>query len=577
MTKPALSLTIAHINDTHSYFEPISLPLSIEIDGEHLTPYVSAGGFSRIKTKVEEMREEAILRERNFLFLHAGDCFQGTLFFSLFKGSANAHMLNELGIEAMTVGNHELDVGNDLFAAFAEQANFPILAGNWDLSNEIESKDLRLSTNPRVHSYNPDRAIASPIIKDIEGEKLAIFGLSLDRMADISNPDPDTPFVDSSHVAKNTVSYLNSLGINKIILLSHLGYEADKELAAEVDGISLIIGGHSHVLQGDYSAIGLEKLDDYGVKINNTYIVQSGFYGQAVGHCDIDFSDNGEVISFNGKNQLLLGRRLFIDADREEESQTKLYHKVCDLIDGHPLISVCRKDLNIQKILRENYLPQVQALDEDKLAVLDQKLRHVRIPDEKGPSDVAPLVAKSFYLATRRRGFPVQFGLHNAGGVRCSLQPGDITAADIAGKLLPFAIPIGVYFISGSSLRSTLEGAINNALSNGVEGTGTGSFPYCYGLEFEYVAQNAFNDRIRELKIWIDNAWVNIDDEKIYCGTSTAYTMKGKEGYDAIMKVVTPSQMTSVTMADAFIESMKLDKGFLKNTFLRPKHVPVLK
>ncbi|NMV26763.1 bifunctional metallophosphatase/5'-nucleotidase, partial [Vibrio parahaemolyticus] len=99
---------------THSYFEPTSLQLKLKINNElTLEPYLSDGGFSRIATRVEQLRDDAQRQGRGMLFLHAGDCFQGTLYFSLFKGKANADLLNALKIDAMALGNHELDMGNE--------------------------------------------------------------------------------------------------------------------------------------------------------------------------------------------------------------------------------------------------------------------------------------------------------------------------------------------------------------------------------------------------------------------------------------------------------------------------------
>ena len=134
-------IKLAHINDTHSYFEPTSLQLKLNIDNERtLEPYVSAGGFSRIATRVEQLRDDAHRQGQGMLFLHAGDCFQGTLYFSLFKGKANADLLNALNIDAMALGNHELDMGNEPVALFCQRTQFPLLAGNWDLSNELLNK-----------------------------------------------------------------------------------------------------------------------------------------------------------------------------------------------------------------------------------------------------------------------------------------------------------------------------------------------------------------------------------------------------------------------------------------------------
>lgn len=549
-----VSLTLAHINDTHSYFEPTSLPLHIKNGERELTPFVSAGGFARIATRVHQLRDDATRMKRGFLFLHAGDCFQGTLYFSLFKGVANADMLNALNIDAMALGNHELDMGNEPVACFAQRIEFPLLAGNWDLSNECQEKAVKLSENTKVHSYNVEGQKANWIIKQIDGEPVAVFGLSLDKMDDIANPDADTPFVNALETAKNTVMALHSQGINKIILLSHLGYEADLELAESVSGISLIVGGHSHVLQGDFSDIGMAKSDPYGVKVNQTYVVQAGYHALSVGHCEIDFAANGEVIRFNGRNELLLGRRLFIDASMNEAATDQPHQQACDYLNQHPNVVVCKKDPQVQSILVDKYIPEVRKLQKQVIANASQPLRHVRIPDEQGPSQVAPLVAESFCYQMNILGHNVDFAIHNAGGVRTSLNAGKITVADIAGKLLPFAVPIGVYKVKGQVIAAALEGAINNATNNGVEGTGSGSYPYTHNLRFRYLKASPKGQRITNLEIYSSElGWQKVIADKVYTGASSAYTMKGKEGYEALLQLSGESYISNESMADCFI------------------------
>lgn len=553
-------LTLAHINDTHSYFEPTSLQLDLTIHGQRIHPYVSAGGFARIATRVGQLRDDAARMKRGFLFLHAGDCFQGTLYFSLFKGKANADMLNALNIDAMTLGNHELDMGNEPVAHFVERIRFPFLAGNWDLSNESPSKAATIGSHPRVHSYQPHTATADWITKDIDGEKVAIFGLSLDKMVDISNPDSDTPFVDATETAKRTVAAINGQGINKIILLSHLGYDADLALAEVVNGISLIVGGHSHRLQGDFSDIGLEKDDEYGVRINDTYVVQAGYHALSIGHCMIDFDASGRVAAFHGQNELLLGRRLFLDASMSETGDDETHHAACDYLNNHPNVVVCKKDKTVQGILLDKYIPRVRKLQQQIIATADDMLRHVRIPDDKGPSQLASLVAESFHFAMNQRGMNVQFAIHNAGGVRNSLNAGDVSVADIAGKLLPFAVPIGVYEVLGRDVAAALEGAINNATNNGVEGTGSGSYPYTFNLSYEYDANAEAGKRICNLKLYSPNVgWQAIEFDKLYRGTSSAYTMKGKEGYEALLNMKGDGLVTCVSMADCFIELLSAE------------------
>lgn len=555
--KPA-KIKLAHINDTHSYFEPTSLQLSIDVDHQHIQPYVSAGGFARIATRKNQLAQIAKDHGQGFIFLHAGDCFQGTLYFSLFKGEANSTMLNALNIDAMALGNHELDMGNEPVAQFAQQIKFPLLAGNWDLSREDPEKKLRLSENPSVVSYDPEQQAAQWIVKEAQGEPIAIFSLALDKMADISNPDPDTPFTHALTTAVNTVAQIHKAGINKIILLSHMGYEADLDLADKVEGISIIVGGHSHRLQGDFSGLGLKNDDQYGLDVNGTRVVQAGYHALSMGHCDIEFDADGHIVKFEGKNELLLGRRLFIDASMTEARDDNDYAKARHYIDSHPNVYVCKKDKQVQQILLERYTNQVRTLQRHFIATAKQPLRHVRVPDEQGPSMLAPLVAESFAYCMNQMGHHVAFAIHNAGGVRTSISAGDISVADIAGKLLPFAVPIGVYQLSGKDIAAALEGAINNALNNGVEGTGDGSYPYTYNLNFDYLAEAPMGKRIRNLMIYDDNTgWQPIDNNKVYVGSSSAYTMKGKEGYEAICNMVGEGVVTTQSMADCFIKLLR--------------------
>lgn len=551
-------LRIAHINDTHSHFEPTALQLELQVSGKTLTPFVSVGGFARIATRAGQLKQAALQAQREFLFLHAGDCFQGTLFFSLFKGRANADLLNALQIDAMALGNHELDMGNDPVAQFLPKINFPLLAGNWDVSNENQHKPLKVSQSENLYSYNIKTQSADWIVKYANEQPVAIFGLSIDQMNDISNPDPDTHFINAIEVAQNTVAKIHAQGIKNIILLSHLGYEQDIELAQQISGIGLVIGGHSHRLQGDFSDLGLGKdVDDYGVNIDGTYVVQAGFHAQTLGHCDIVFDPNGKVVEFNGKNEWLFGRRLCLDASLNQAHTDESHQIASQYIHNHPQVVVCKKDQQVNLLLNEHYIPKVREKQTHVIGHFSKPMRHVRIPDEQGPSELAPMVAESFYWKMQSLGHPVDFAIHNAGGVRASLPAGPVTTGDIAGKLVPFLVPIGVYQIQGRYIAHILEGAINNALNNGVIGTGSGSYPYAYNLKFDYEANAPKGQRVQNLK-WRNphGQWRSISSEDLYWGTSSAYTMKGKEGYDAILNMQ-QHQVTNASMADCMLSYLQ--------------------
>jgi 5'-nucleotidase len=449
----------------------------------------------------------------------------------------------------MALGNHELDMGNEPVGKFLREIDFPLLAGNWNVSGELR-KQYPLKCHPNLMDFDHLTHTAKWIEKKVDEEQVAIFGLSLDKMADIANPDCDTTFEPCIATAKATVDAIQKKGINKIILLSHMGYEADLALAEKVSGIGLIIGGHSHVLQGDFSSLGVKSQENYGVRIKGTYVVQAGNHSMTLGHCRIDFAANGQVKGFEGRNELLVGRRVFMDVHGEHSASD--IEQIKQQIHAHDHVVVVRKDPEVKAILAEKYQPQVRALQNQTIAHVDSELRHVRLPDELGPSQLAPLVAHSFLYTMQSLGHKVDFAMHNAGGVRNSLGVGAVSVADVAGKLLPFAVPIGLYRIKGIDIPKILEGALDNAYSNGVQGTGSGSYPYTSQLEFQYDATLPKGERVFNVMV----AGEALDENRVYTGTSSAYTMKGKEGYDAIKNMLDSGIVTTWSMADCFIKML---------------------
>ncbi len=108
--------------------------------------------------------------------------------------------------------------------------------------------------------------------------------------------------------------------------------------------------------------------------------------------------------------------------------------------------------------------------------------------------------------------------------------------------------------MQGKAVRLALEGAINNALNNGVEGTGSGSYPYTHNLNFEYLAEAPKGQRVKNLEVFDGSRWCEMEDESWYCGASSAYTMKGKEGYEALLNMKDEGFVSNLSMADCFIE-----------------------
>src|SRR5581483_4627032 len=134
----------------------------------------------------------------------------------------------------MTIGNHEFDKGPEPLAEFLKRAQFPVLSANI----------VADASSPIAGLYKPW------IIKEIGGQRIGIFGLTTEETPAIASPGPTLTFTNYIEAARRSVAELKAQGVNKIIALTHIGITFDRELARQVDGIQVIIGGHSHTPMG---------------------------------------------------------------------------------------------------------------------------------------------------------------------------------------------------------------------------------------------------------------------------------------------------------------------------------------
>ncbi|WP_205597671.1 bifunctional UDP-sugar hydrolase/5'-nucleotidase [Paraferrimonas sp. SM1919] len=542
-------LSLAHINDTHSHFDPSEIRFTLKDNDHSYQLQTTTGGYNRIEQYKNQLAHQANEDNTPFLFLHGGDCFQGTLYFSYFKGKANSHLLNILQPDAMVIGNHDIDGGNQEFAKFAADVNFPILAGNMDLSGE-QPKEYPLKGLANLYDYDHQQQRAKYIIKDFYDTKLAIVGLTIEHMPQIATPDPDTEFHNAAQVAQATIKHLHQQGIKHIIVLSHLGIVDDRILAQQVDGISLIVGGHSHTQQGDLRPLGFNTHLPYAEKVNDAVIVHAGKYAEVLGHGQFQFDKSGKVTKVAGNNYFLVAPPYKIKRANKWCAATP--DKIHQLHAMENIIEISTVG-EIEKQLELHYRPVIEDMSRNAIDFFPVSLCHQRLPSKSKPqgSTLAPIVAQGFYYACQINGFKIDAAIHNAGGVRNSIPAGSVTEADIAGKILPFAIPLVRLKISGQHLTQALESAIDHAYNNGVQGTGTGSFPYCYNLKYHYRGNAPMGQRL-SIQIWRNDDWQPLQPQQDYFIVCSSYTASGKEGYQALLnnqgKLTLP-----INMAESFI------------------------
>lgn len=254
-------LVILHTNDTHSCIMPLNKNLND-------TALADRGGYIRRVSLVREKRE----KDPDLLLLDSGDFSQGSPYYTLFKGDVEVGLMNLMGYDAATIGNHEFDYGLENMARIFRMANFPIVCANYDFSG-TELQDI---VKPWV------------IIKR-KGLRIGIFGVApeLDGLVSLQNCDP-VKYVDPVKTALEVATMLKKeKKCDLVICLSHLGWDIfgvdDVEMIQGSRCIDVVLGGHSHTdfLQLQYR----DDLDGKAVPVD-----QNGKSAIRVGKLTLDFT-----------------------------------------------------------------------------------------------------------------------------------------------------------------------------------------------------------------------------------------------------------------------------------------------
>ena len=246
-----LQIRILHVNDFHGFAEPYKPIGSDEM----------LGGIANLAARVEELRKEKLS-----LLLSAGDMIQGNNWTNLFQGESVMELINEMRFDAMVVGNHEFDFGQDVLRRRISEAKFPVLGAN------VEGLD---SLKPYV-------------IKELKGIKMGIIGVVTEDVPATTHPKnvEGLHFFSPFDIIAKCVKELKDK-THMIVVLSHIGHPVDRMIAEKIKGVDVVVGGHSHA-----------KVTK-PVKVGDTIIVQAWEHGKALGVLDLTLKD-GKITSFDG-------------------------------------------------------------------------------------------------------------------------------------------------------------------------------------------------------------------------------------------------------------------------------------
>jgi len=218
-------LVILHTNDTHSCVMPLNPNLAD-------TMLAGRGGFVRRVAMIKEQRQQ----HPDLLLFDSGDFSQGSSYYTMFKGDVEIGLMNQMGYDAATIGNHEFDFGLDNMAEKFKKANFPILCANYDFTGTV----MEGITKPWI------------IIKR-NGVKIGVFAVcpKLEGLVSAKNC-PGVKYLDPAQVALETATMLKQeKKCDMVICISHLGWnsgrgEDDQYMIRGSRNIDLVLGGHTH-------------------------------------------------------------------------------------------------------------------------------------------------------------------------------------------------------------------------------------------------------------------------------------------------------------------------------------------
>lgn len=443
------TVVILHTNDFHGAVEP-------EAGGAGGAG--ESGGLVNLVSLIDQVREGD---PEHTLLLDAGDTLQGTYVSNSTQGEVVVAAMNAAGYDAWALGNHEFDWGQELLQERIAQASFPALAANV----------LDTATD------KPWDAVEPYIIVPVGRTRVAVLGLAY----------PDTPTISKpQHVAglifrgaEETVHrYLPELEseADLIVVLSHLGYAGDRALASMVDGIDLIVGGHSHTF--------LELPDE----VDGTIIAQAGAHGEVLGRLELTVDlETGTVMDHTAHSVLLP-----VAGDVATVNQ-----------DAQALVDAALEE----------------AADAANLPIGESARTLQR--RRSGEFALGNLVVDAMLASEMDDGRPAEIAMHNNGGIRADLPKGPISYGQLYA-VLPFENQLMTMDLTGAQVLRTLEHSVAERAGNMLVA----------GMAFSFSMSEPVGQRILEATVGGEP----LDPERIYRVVTIDYLASGGDGQQTFLE-----------------------------------------
>ncbi len=427
------SARILHINDFHGFADGYKRYGSDEIQG----------GLAELAARADELRAE-----KPTLFLAAGDMVQGNNWANLFQGKSSIEAMNAMNFDAMVVGNHEFDFGQAILKERIGEANFPVLGANV----------IGLST---LKPY---------VMKDLDGLTITVIGVVTGDTPVTTHPKNVTglQFMPPEDTISKYVRELRGKS-DIVVVLSHLGFSADTDLAKKVDGIDVIVGGHSHTKVEKPALVG------------KTFIVQAFEHGKVLGVLDLTV-ENGRIIQARGR----------LESIKPIGKENKAVAAI-----------VTRYQWQVDAVMNETVGEALADLDGANVRLQETNLGNL-------VTDVMRNVSGA------------DAAIINGGTIRTSIKQGSIRVSNVYA-VVPFDNYIVAIKLTGQQIRDTLEHGVSAIEEE------EGRFPQVSGLIFTYDRKGPKGKRVKEVFI----AGKPLVADKEYTVATNDFLAAGGDGYKA--------------------------------------------
>ncbi|KAB0793969.1 hypothetical protein PPYR_13589 [Photinus pyralis] len=482
----AFQVHVIHLNDFHARFEETSRK-----SGTCKSDCI--GGFSRIYSAVNQQ----LKKYPDSIVLNAGDNFQGTLWYNLYKWNVTQHFMNMIPFDAHTLGNHEFDNGIDGVVPFIKALNAPVLAVNIDDSGEPDFQGI----------YRKSMVIVR------DGRRIGVIGVLLSTTDSISSTRKLKFYEESTSVNNEADRLVKEENVTTVIVLSHCGYIIEKEIARKAaPGISLIVGAHSHsfLYTGNNTPNGKQPAGPYPTVVkakdgHDVLVVQAAAYTEFLGDITIDYDGEGNVVSWSGQP---IYTDSSIPQDTEINEEIALWKRGMDEL-ANEVVGYSNVVLDNRKCRRQEC--NIGSFIAD--AMVNANLE----TNEEGVWAYANIA------------------FMNAGGIRTSIPVGEITFGDLM-QVTPFESTVDVGEVKGKHIKEILEQSAkpfnNQRIMSSLDIIQTS------GIHVRYNMSRSFGSKVESVKVLCRKCPVPkyepLQLEQTYRIIVPSFLANGGDGYKVI-------------------------------------------